>query len=72
MERMKYNYNNLGPYGPPKCWVGDAQKICYKTREEAEVAARLAEVDYGVQNLQVYKCEFGDHWHLSSRRVNVH
>ena len=41
-------------------------KICYKTREEAEVAARVAEYDHGAPKLTVYKCEFGDHWHLSS------
>jgi len=53
-------------YEPERCWVGDVQKICYATREEAELAARVAEYDYGVSHLSVYKCEYGDHWHLSS------
>lgn len=52
---------------PEKCWVGDSQKICYKTREEAEVAAKCAEFDHGAPELSVYKCEFGDHYHLSSK-----
>lgn len=47
--------------------MGEAHKICYKTREEAEVAAKVAEHDHGLRGLSVYKCEFGDHWHLSSR-----
>lgn len=50
-----------------KCWVGDQQKICYATREEAEAAALVAEHDYGAPRLEVYHCDFGDHWHLSSR-----
>ena len=52
---------------PKKCWVGDAKKVCYATREEAEVAAKGAQYDYGAPELSVYKCEFGEHWHLSSR-----
>lgn len=52
---------------PQKCWVGDHQKICYATREEAEVAALVAEHDHGAPALSVYHCEYGDHWHLSSR-----
>lgn len=55
---------------PEKCWVGDQQKICYKTRDEAEIAAKVAAYDHGAPNLSVYKCEFGDHWHLSSKRDN--
>lgn len=51
---------------PKKCWVGEHQKVCYATREEAETAALVAEHDYGAPHLGVYKCEFGDHWHLSS------
>lgn len=50
-----------------KCWVGDSQKIAYKTREEAEVAAQVAGFDFGAPELTVYKCEYGDHWHLSSK-----
>ena len=53
---------------PEKCWVGDAQKICYKTREEAEVAAKCAEFDHNAPELSVYKCEYGNHWHLSSKK----
>ena len=52
---------------PEKCWVGDSQKICYKTREEAEVAAMVAARDYHAPALSVYRCEYGDHYHLSSR-----
>ena len=52
-------------YEPEKCWVGDQHKICYKTREEAELAARCAEYDHGISGLGVYKCEYGDHWHLT-------
>lgn len=46
---------------PPKCWVGEQQKISYATREEAEAAALVAEHDYGAPKLDVYKCEYGDH-----------
>ena len=53
-------------YEPKKCWVGEGQKICYASREEAEVAAKVAEYDHGAPHLSVYKCEYGDHWHLSS------
>lgn len=56
-------------YEPEKCWVGEAQKICYSTREEAEVAARVAEYDYKISGLSVYKCEYGDHWHLASDKT---
>lgn len=51
-----------------KCWVGDQQKVCYVSREEAEAAALVAQHDYGAPHLGVYKCEYGDHWHLSSHR----
>ena len=53
---------------PQKCWVGDQQKICYATREEAEAAAAVAQDDYGAPELSVYKCEFGDHWHLTTKK----
>ncbi|MDO4979183.1 MAG: hypothetical protein Q4E47_03470 [Candidatus Saccharibacteria bacterium] len=52
---------------PEKCWVGDQQKVCYATKDEAEMAARCAEYDHDAPALSVYKCEFGDHWHLSSK-----
>ena len=51
---------------PKRCWVGETQKICYGSREEAEMSARVAEHDHGISNLTVYKCEYGDHWHLAS------
>ena len=35
---MKMN-KTFGKFEPKRCWVGDGQKICYETREEAEVAA---------------------------------
>ncbi len=53
---------------PPRCWVGDQYKNCYETREEAEAAALVAQYDHGIPALGVYKCEYGDHWHLSSSR----
>ena len=65
---MSRNKNiNLGAYEPERCWVGDTHKICYATKEEAEVAAKVAEYDHGAKGLTVYKCEYGDHWHLSSK-----
>ena len=65
---MSRNKNiNQGKYEPERCWVGDTHKICYATREEAEVAAKVAEYDHGAKSLTVYKCEYGDHWHLSSK-----
>ncbi len=61
---------NLRAFEPKKCWVGETQKICYASREEAEVAAKVAQFDHGAPELSVYKCEYGDHWHLSSRSQN--
>ena len=57
--------NKFVAYEPKKCWVGESQKICYATRDEAEVAARVAEYEHGISGLSVYKCEYGDHWHLT-------
>lgn len=48
-----------------KCWVGETEKICYPNREEAEVAAAVAQFDHGGPKLGVYKCEYGNHWHLT-------
>ena len=61
-------HNALRPeaYDPPRCWVGDTQKIIYATREEAEVAARIAERDHGAPHLGVYRCPYADHYHLTS------
>ncbi len=63
----KINFNTRN-FEPERCWVGEEHKISYKTREEAEVAAKCAEYDHGAPELTVYKCEFGDHWHLSSKK----
>jgi hypothetical protein len=46
--------------------VGESHKIIYSTREEAELAAKVAEHDHHSGPLSVYKCEYGDHYHLSS------
>lgn len=60
-------HQKYGIYEPERCWVGDTHKICYKTREEAELAARVAEYDHNMNtHLSVYKCEYGDHWHLTA------
>ncbi|MBQ3318425.1 hypothetical protein IJG76_00145 [Candidatus Saccharibacteria bacterium] len=54
-------------FTPDRCWVGESQKISYKTREEAELAARCAEYDHHLPSkLKVYKCDYGDHYHLTS------
>lgn len=58
-------------YETPKCWVGEQQKVCYATQDEAEAAALIAEHDYGAPKLSTYKCEYGDHWHLSSHLDNT-
>lgn len=57
---MKYS-----TYEPPRCWVGDHQKIAYQTEEEAKTAALVAQHDYGTK-FDIYKCEYGNHWHLTS------
>ncbi len=49
--------------------MGEAQKICYGSFEEAEMAARVAEYEHGATGLSVYKCEYGDHWHLTGGRT---
>jgi len=57
-------------YEPKRCWVGEEQKICYSTKEEAEVAASVAQYEHDTPELFVYRCEYGDHWHLSSKRTS--
>ena len=57
---------NFGSYEPKRCWVGESQKICYASRDEAEVAAQVVAHDYGALDLTVYVCEYGNQWHLSS------
>ncbi len=64
MTTQKHFSNSV--YEPERCWVGDTHKIVYHTKEEAEMAARVAEYDHHISGLKVYKCEYGDHWHLSS------
>ena len=66
MSNRKQTQSHHLAYSPEKCWVGESQKIAYPTREEAEVAAKVAQHDYNAPALSVYKCEYGDHWHLSS------
>ena len=63
---MAKNLNPNQIYEPKRCWVGDQHKICYDTKEEAEAAARIAEYDHKVP-LDVYKCEYGNHWHLTRK-----
>ena len=64
MAKKRLSY---GAYEPERCWVGDQHKICYATREEAELAARVAEYDHHIDTrLGVYKCEYGDHYHLTA------
>lgn len=55
-------------YVPERCWVGEQHKICYASREEAEAAALVAEYDHHTPPLDVYHCEYGDHWHLTARK----
>ena len=57
---------NYRPYEPEKCWVGEEQKIVYHTPEEAEMAARVAEYEHHLEGLKIYKCDYGDHWHITS------
>lgn len=67
---MANRNNHLNPsqaYEPKRCWVGDARKIIYDTYEEAVLAAKVAQYDHGASELSVYKCEYGDHYHLSSK-----
>ncbi|MBQ3445722.1 hypothetical protein IJG29_03300 [Candidatus Saccharibacteria bacterium] len=65
----RHKHLNLSQqYEPERCWVGDAHKICYATKEEAELAASVAKYDHHMTtNLGVYKCEYGDHWHLTAK-----
>ena len=65
-NRNKHLNPNLA-YEPKRCWVGDAHKICYDTKEEAELAAQVAAYDHGAPELSVYKCDYGNYWHLSSK-----
>ena len=54
-------------YEPERCWVGNSHKIIYHTREEAELAAKVAQYDHHLATeLRPYKCPYADHYHLSS------
>jgi hypothetical protein len=50
------------------CWVGEREKVIFDTFEEAEGWARVVEAERGLAtgSLTVYKCEYGEHWHLAS------
>ena len=67
MANRNKHLNPSLSYEPKRCWVGDTHKICYASKEEAELAAKVAEYDHRINNLAVYKCDYGDHWHLSSK-----
>ena len=67
MANRNKHLNPTQIYEPKRCWVGDTQKIIYDTLEEAELAAKVAEYDHQANNLTAYKCEYGKHWHLSSK-----
>ena len=67
MANRNKHLNPNQKYEPKRCWVGDTHKICYATEEEAELAALVAAYDHDSSEFTVYKCEFGDHWHLSSK-----
>ena len=66
MANRNKHLNPNQTYDPPRCWVGESHKIIYDTREEAELAAKVAEYAHDSGPLSVYKCEYGDHYHLSS------
>lgn len=66
MANRNKHLNPNQAYKPKRCWVGENHKIIYDTREEAELAAKVAEYDHHSGPLSVYKCEYGDHYHLSS------
>ena len=66
---MSKKYPHFSPAktpAPKHCWVGEQAKVCYDTRLEAEAAALVAQHDYGALKLSVYRCPYGDHYHLSS------
>ena len=58
----------LAEYEPKKCWVGEQQKVVYEDCLEAEGWAKVVEAEYGLPagSLKIYKCEYGEHWHLAS------
>ena len=66
MANRNKHLNPNQVYEPKRCWVGESHKIIYDTRKEAELAAKVAQYDHHSGPLSVYKCEYGDHYHLSS------
>ncbi|MBR3386138.1 hypothetical protein IKG68_01010 [Candidatus Saccharibacteria bacterium] len=68
MANRHKHLNQNSHYEPERCWVGDSHKICYATKEEAELAASVAIYDHRITTgLGVYKCEYGNHWHLTAK-----
>ncbi|MBR3386190.1 hypothetical protein IKG68_01290 [Candidatus Saccharibacteria bacterium] len=67
MANRHKNLNQSQIYEPKRCWVGDQHKIIYATKEEAELAAKVAIYDHHLDTeLKPYKCPYADHWHLAS------
>jgi hypothetical protein len=64
---MKQNLAKLLNTEPKRCWVGESNKVIYETKEEAEGAARLTEVERNLKpySLGVHKCDFAPHYHLT-------
>jgi hypothetical protein len=62
--------NHRQVFQPKYCWVGEQQKVCYDTQQLAAMSARLIEYEQGLKplSLSVYKCDYGDHWHLASQK----
>jgi len=58
----------LAEYEPKKCWVGDQQKVCYGSQEDAEGWAKVVEAEHNLPagSLTTYRCEYGEHWHLAN------
>lgn len=63
--------NRPAPYNPPRCWVGDKNKVCYPDEITAEMSARLVEAEHGLaaNSLNCYRCEYGNHWHLANNNA---
>lgn len=67
MANRNKHLNPNSSYDPPRCWVGDTHKIIYNTEAEAELAAKVAAYDHGLETVpKVYKCSYANHWHLAS------
>ena len=66
MANRNKHLNPSKIYEPKRCWVGENHKIIYDAIEEAELAAKVADYDHKAGQFSVYKCEYGDHYHLSS------